>query len=138
MRPIPAARRSDRFVVCATALLRYLPEAQREQLGHYSSWSCEPPTAAMCRRAAVGAKVGSKGRLVLQAKAASDPVAVRRIWLLSASRVEPMDARVQLNQPYMLRSSFVGSRPRSIRNLSSCCTVLIDAVHSFADTSASV
>jgi hypothetical protein len=44
-------------------------------VGLCGSWSSEPPTAAMCGSAVVGAKVGSNDRVLLQAIAVPDPVA---------------------------------------------------------------
>lgn len=48
-----AAARGDRLVIGATALLRYLPETLRGQLGLTGHWSSNPLTAAM-REEAVG------------------------------------------------------------------------------------
>jgi hypothetical protein len=45
--PIPTAQRHYRPVICPAALLRYLPEALRVQLGHCGNWSPQPLTAAM-------------------------------------------------------------------------------------------
>jgi hypothetical protein len=64
----------DRLVIYATALLRYLPEALCVQLGHSSSWRCDPPTPAVCWLAEVGEKVVTKDRLVLHANSACDPL----------------------------------------------------------------
>jgi hypothetical protein len=45
-----------------------------QQVGHSSSWSCDPPTPAIRWSAEVGEKVGTKDRLVLQAITACDPL----------------------------------------------------------------
>ena len=39
IQPTDAALRRDGLVICATALLRYLPEVLRLQLGHSRRWA---------------------------------------------------------------------------------------------------
>jgi hypothetical protein len=80
------AQRRDRFVICATAPLRYLPEPLRGQFGLSGHWSAEPPKAAMCRPAVVGAT----DRLLLQAITVSDTyVEIARSWKLSLNFAGP-------------------------------------------------
>ena len=58
-RPEAAARRRDRLVTCATALIRYLPEALRLQLGLSCRWRYG------CYRSTIGcsAVIGQKAIL---------------------------------------------------------------------------
>ena len=60
-----------------------------------SHWGSEPPTAAMCRLAVVGADVGSHDRLALQAKAACDRGCVKTSLEKCIERIDRPESRVR-------------------------------------------